>query len=158
MNPKQRVSRRSACRTGIAAAVLPMVAGSGPAEAALRSKRPGETLVVYLGGDYWHNGITQEIELRRTLADTNWRLVFAKHDRFVTPELLADTDLFIMLRTSAPNFLGYTTETLVEDRPLCRVFTTEQEDAIIDNIRGRGMGFLALLPPATSHTWISSGT
>ncbi len=144
MNFKERISRRSACRMGAAAAVVPMVTGINPVEAAIRPKRPGETLVLYLGGDYWHNGMTQEIELRRTLADTGWRLVFANQDCFVTPEVLAATDLLIMLRTSSPNFLGYTPETLVEDRPTCKVFTAEQEDAIIDNIRGRGMGFVAM--------------
>ena len=143
MSNVKSMNRRRILKTGIAS----IITASFPRadiDAAIRPKAKGEIKVIYLGGDFWHNGITQEIEMRRTFSNTDWRLIFAHHDQFITPEVLKDTDLFIMLRTTASNFLGYTADGLVENRPRCRVLTEEQEDAIIDNVVNRGMGFLAL--------------
>ena len=82
--------------------------------------------------------------MKETFSKSGWRLQFAHHDRFVTPEVLSDTDLLIVTRTTAQNFLAWSEDGLVEDRPVCEVFTEKQNDAIIDNILNRGMGFMAL--------------
>ncbi len=139
----KKPSRRNVIKAGIASIASATVA-IPQAQAAISPKAIGETKVIYDGGDMWHNGITQEMLLKQTLEKTGWRLIFTHHDQFVTPKVLSDTDLLIVTRTGSPNYLAWSTEGLVENRPQCKVFTAEQEDAIIDNIVNRGMGFLAL--------------
>jgi len=138
-----KTTRRKIIKTWIASIVAAAFTKQ-QSKAAIRPKARGETKVVYLGGDVWHNGIAQERFLGETLSKSSWRLLFTHHDRFITPEVLSDTDLLIVTRTGSPNFLAWSTEGLVENRPICEVLTNEQDDAIIDNIVNRGMGFMAL--------------
>ncbi|MBN1291162.1 MAG: ThuA domain-containing protein [Candidatus Latescibacteria bacterium] len=107
-------------------------------------KKPGETRVIFLVGDYWHNGVTQEKNWRHVLGPSGFRLMFAQGSRFVTPEALEQTDLFIVARYAKANSLGFSGDEIVEKRMEELPFLTdEREQAIIDNVN-RGMGLLAM--------------
>jgi len=107
-------------------------------------KTEGVTNVLFLVGDYWHNPITQEKNWQDVLRHTGWRLRFARATRFVTPEALADTDLFVVARYAKTNNLGWSPDEIVESRDDEEAFLTdERESAIIENVR-RGMGLLAM--------------
>ena len=141
MNLQNTISRRSVLKTG----TISFAAGtvfSGNIFAAL--KNPGETRVLFLVGDYWHNGVAQESHWRRVLADTGWRLMFAQSSQFVTPNALDNADLFVVARYAGPDSLGWTPEGIIEERPKPAPFMTdEQQDTIVKNVR-RGMGLLSM--------------
>jgi type 1 glutamine amidotransferase len=110
----------------------------------LAEKSPGETRVIFLVGDYWHNPITQEKNWRNVLYPTGWRLLFAQATRFVTPEALGMADLFVVSRYAKANNLGFSPDMFAEDRlPEEQFLTMEREAAIIENVE-RGMGLLAM--------------
>ena len=133
-------------------ASLAATAASIP-EAFTAPKAPGETKVIYFGGDYIHNGVGQERYLRQTFSKSGWRMLFAQASRFITPEVLADTDLFMLNRIGDTDAQGFSTLGLVEERPEPDPFLTpEMENAIIDNVRNRGMGFIALHCTAGNST------
>jgi len=121
-------------------------AGTPAAEAALEPKRPGETKVVAVMGDYWHNGVAQELEVRKLFSPKkDWRVVFVRASRFFTPELLADTDLLITARYNGRDSIGWSPEGLVDTlKEGDLLWTDENVGAIIENVRNRGMGYLAL--------------
>ena len=130
--------------------VLKMLAASGAAAAvssgsfAAEKKRPGETRVLFLIGDYWHNAVTQEKNWQYVLDKAGWRLMFAQGARFVTPEVLAETDLFVVSRYFKANSLGFSPDEIVERRLDEIPFLTEEcEETIIGNVK-RGMGLLAM--------------
>jgi type 1 glutamine amidotransferase len=140
-NPHSTLSRRGALAAGLSSFVAAIPARSVQAV----PKAPGETKVIYFGGDYVHNGVAQELGIRETFSATGWRIFFAQASRFITPAELADTDLLIMTRTGVTDVLGFSTLGLIEKRPAPDPFLPpETEEALIDNIRTRGMGFLAL--------------
>ncbi|MBT4502435.1 MAG: hypothetical protein HOC74_32170 [Gemmatimonadetes bacterium] len=115
------------------------------ANSPISPKLPGETRVVFFGGDYIHNGVGQERYLRETLAPTGWRLFSIRASRFLTPELLAETDLLMLARVGEFDAEGFSGEGLVEERPDPDPFLPpETERAIVDNVIERGMGFVAL--------------
>ena len=125
-----------AVATGVVAVENPLLA----------AKAPGEVRIVYLGGDYWHNGMMQERNIRGIFGNTpaNWRLFFAQTARTVTPEVLADTDLFMLCRYAGEDTQGFSTDEMVEHRPDATPFMTDElETAIINNVN-RGMGFISL--------------
>ncbi len=136
-----RMTRRRALAAGTAfaaAAVAPFSGWGAP-------KRPGETRVVFLVGDYFHNPVTQEKNWRSILRPTGWTLLFAQDTRFVTPELLATADLFVESRYAKTNSLGWDHGAEVADERMDEVvfLTDEREASIIENVR-RGMGLLAM--------------
>ncbi len=105
-------------------------------------KKAGEVRVIVLAGDYWHNGLMYESHWRRILGVTGWNLLFAQSAKFITPEVLNNTDLFIFGRYGGGN-PGFSTDELVEERPESAPWMTdEQEDAIIENVTKRGMGLM----------------
>ena len=107
-------------------------------------KTSGEIRVLFLVGDYWHNGMAQESHWRNVLGPTGWKLLFAQSSQFVTPQTLKQADLLVVARYSGPDSIGWSSEGIVEDRPTPAPFMTEeQETAIIDNVQ-RGMGLLAM--------------
>ncbi len=139
MNVQNNPSRRKILKTGLAAlgasTVLSPKGFAAP-------KKPGEVRVLFLFGDYWHNGMTQEIHWRRILGVTGWRLLFAQTSRAVTPEILAETDLFVFSRYAGIDYPAWSGAEIVETRPAGEVWMSdEQEDAIIENVH-RGMGLL----------------
>jgi len=143
----EKTTRRHVLKSGITtlAASAAVVSDAG---AALRPKRPGETKVVYLGGDQLHNGFGQEFSIRYNFRDTGWRIISTTDARNVTPELLRDTDLMIVTRWGGPIF-GWTFGPLVEERPSLTdrddgYMSDELETAIVDNVLNRGMGFMSL--------------
>ena len=132
--------RRTVLKTGIA--TLGAAAASQNMFAA--PKNPGETRVLFLVGDYWHNGVAQESHWRNVLSQTGWRLMFAQSSQFVTPNALKQADLFVVARYAGPDSLGWTPKGVIEQRPEPSPWMTdEQEDAIVANVR-RGMGLLSM--------------
>lgn len=99
--------------------------------------------IVALMGDYWHNPIALETHVReifRNVAD----IYFCQASRFLTPELIKDADLLVTERWDGADSQGWNPEGVVLSRPEPDKFMTdEQEEAIIHNIRERGMGWLA---------------
>lgn len=139
-------SRRSLLKKGIGTLAAATVITP---EAFASYKAPGEVRVVFLGGDFYHNPVTQEQTWRRVFGPTDWRLMFAQDSAFVTPELLSKADLFVMTRymtdTQKTNFsLGFSSGQIVEERAVPSYFMTDElERAIIANVE-RGMGLLSL--------------
>ena len=86
----KKLTRRNMLKSGIAS-----VAGTAVSANSLFAswKAPGETRVVILGGDFYHNGIMQEQSWRRVLGAANWRLMFAQDSNLITPEVLEKADL-----------------------------------------------------------------
>lgn len=126
------------------------------ANAALRPKAPGETRVVALFGTTGtNNGVGHEIRIRRIFeTKKDWRLIFVRADKFFTPELISDADMLIMCRDGSSHPIDYfTPDSGVADSlvPGSSVWTEKNVSAIIDNVRNRGMGLLAL------HNTIRSG-
>ena len=81
---RKKPSRRTIFKTGIAS----LVATTLTSKQALASwKAPGETRVILLGGDFYHNALAQEQTWRRVLDVTNWRLMFAQDSDFITPDV-----------------------------------------------------------------------
>ncbi len=133
-------TRRMALKTGFAA----LATGAAFSSDVFASpKMPGETRVIFLVGDYWHNGVAQESHWRGILGPTGWRLLFAQSSQFVTPEAISRADLFVSARYAGPDSLGFTPDGVVEDRPTPAPWMTDaQENAIAENVRSRGMGVL----------------
>jgi len=117
------------------------------ASAAVMPRRPGETKVVaFMGGDYGHNPISLEMHVRRLFASKkDWRVVFVRASRFFTPELISDADLLITSRHSRPDDIDWRGEGLVDSMDKGELFwNDENAAAIVDSVKNRGMGFLAL--------------
>jgi len=132
-------SRRKFLKTGLTS----LAATTASAKSILDApKKPGEVRVLFLVGDYWHNAETQEIHWRKVLGPTGWRLLFAQSSRFVTPEVLSKTDLFVFCRYGGPAWQGWSGEEIVEVRPTGAPWMTDElEEAIVENVN-RGMGLL----------------
>ncbi len=145
MNIPEKTTRRTALKAGLTTLAATAL-GTNPLHAA---KTLGETRVIFLVGDYFHNGIAQEHHWRRVLGSTGWRLLFAQDSQFVTPEVLADADLFVMTRyataTQDVNVSpGWSPDGIIESWPSPTDFMTNaQENAIVSNVR-RGMGLLSI--------------
>lgn len=143
----ENITRRNALKTGLATVAASTVAING-SFAAVKPKKKGEIRVVYLGGDQLHNGFTQEFSLRYTFKDTGWAFLSTTNAMNVTPELLKDTDLLIITRWGGPVF-AWETGPIIDHRKSLEVrddgyMSAELEDAIVDNVVNRGMGFMGL--------------
>jgi type 1 glutamine amidotransferase len=143
METRTDPSRRAVINTALAALTGAALASS-PAAA---QKAPGETRVLFLVGDYYHNGAMQEYAWRSVLKNTGWRLMFAQEPSFITPEVMASADLYVMGRyatsTQPSNIsLGWSPDKIVEKRPAPEVFMTPEHEAmLVKNVR-RGMGLI----------------
>src|SRR5512140_194408 len=95
MSIQNSVSRRSLLGKGIASAVAAgVITPTGWAETPeeLPRKAPGETRVLFLGGDNLHNFMAQEPALRNIAERAGW-VFFSVHDaRYLTPDLIASSD------------------------------------------------------------------
>ena len=142
---RKKTSRRNIIKTGLATMASAAVI-TPKAHAALRPKAKDEIQVVYLGGDQLHNYIQQVSTMRSICNNAGWRLLYTYDNFSVTPELLSETDLFIYTRWEG--FVGRW-----ESQPI--VDTTEKVsrtdysydellENIMDNVKNRGMGFMAL--------------
>lgn len=144
MQKRQTVSRRTVLKTGAAAAAAGMMAT--PIQA-VPPRQPGETRVVFLVGDIWHNPIMQENHWRRLLGPTGWRLMFAQSAQFITPAVLDEADLFVFARYEGGDSLAWSPDRFVEDRsgnPSSYFMSEEIEDAIVENVTERGMGLMPI--------------
>ena len=147
MDKLKKPSRRKVLKTGLASlATAGVMTQKG--HAALKPKAPGETKVVAIMGDYWHSPIAQEFHVRDIFSSLkDWRVYFVRASRFLTKELLSDTDLLITGRYSGADAMGWSTDGIVDAVPPRnndRYMTKEHEEAIYDNIVNRGMGYLAV--------------
>lgn len=143
MSVKRKTSRRAALKSGVAAiaagAVLPHAA-----QAKVSPKKKGETKVVYLGGDQLHNGLGQYQSLRSVFASAGWRFMWTQDARYVTPELISDADLLVITRWGGA-IQGWSPDPIIEEPPSNDGYMSEElEEAIVDNVTNRGMGFMAL--------------
>jgi len=138
------LKRRGFLQAGMATITAAAVPVS--THAALKPKQPGETKVVCVMGDYSHNPIMMESELRRIFEPKkDWRLIFVKASRYFTPELISDADLLVTCRYAGRDSMAWSNEPLVDSMSAGDMFwTDDQVAAIIDNVKTRGMGFLAL--------------
>ena len=138
-------SRRTVLKTGLASiaassVVVPTV------KAAVRPKAPGETKIVAVMGDYWHPAVSQEHHVRGIFSSKkDWIIYFVQASRYFTPELISDADLFISARYGGRDSIGWSTDPVVVDRPQGdKIWTDEQTEALFDNVRSRGMGWMAV--------------
>lgn len=142
MTSRIPTTRRKAFQTGLSALAAAAVTSC---DALTLPKTTGETRVLYLGGDYIHNGVGQELFLRQTFSKSGFHLMFAQASHFITPDVLRKTDLFIMSRLGTHDVLGFSPSGIVGNRPAPDVFLPrETEDALVENVLERGMGFIAL--------------
>ncbi len=108
--------------------------------------RNGIRVVAFMGGDYNHNSIPMEINLREIFAEKkDWRITFVRSSKYFTPELIASADLLVTSRGAGTDPIAWSAsglaDTLTEGGP---VWTEENIRAITRGVRERGMGFLAL--------------
>ncbi len=143
------VSRRTVCALG-ATALATSITGIGLGQ--VPAKGSNETRVVFYGGNYWHNGVVYERHCREVFGDTGWRLLFPQSSKFVTPELLETTDLFINVKEEGLDVPGFSPDGIVEKRDEPAMFMTdEQEDSIVSNVRNRGMGLFCMHSSTRHH-------
>ncbi|MFC1692277.1 ThuA domain-containing protein [Candidatus Latescibacterota bacterium] len=141
-----RQRRRRFINTGIAS-LAAAVAGTPEAESAPRPKAPGETrIVAMMAHDNLHNGVSQEVSIRNVFKSKNdWRIIFVRGSKFFTPDLISDADLLITARTGIADPIDLYPDAVSDTaEPGARLWTDENVKAIIDNVKNRGMGFLAL--------------
>jgi type 1 glutamine amidotransferase len=140
----KKPSRRLILNAGIAA-----LATAGSASSSPQQGNPRAARVLFLVGDYHHNGAMQAYAWRNLLKSTGWRLMFAQSPSFITPEVMADADLYVLCRyasdTQPTNIsLGWSPEKIVETRPEPDVFMSPEHEAmIVKNVRW-GMGLVAV--------------
>jgi hypothetical protein len=140
---EHKQTRRNILTSGCAS-LFAMSITPSTSDTIIKTKKVGETKVVYLGGDQLHNGFGQELAIRSIFGATGWRLLFTTDARYVTPELISDTDLLIITRWGGA-ISGWVPGPIVEEpRPSDGYLSPELESAIIDNVKNRGMGFLSL--------------
>ena len=140
----KRPSRRKVLKTGLAS--LATAAVTTPmAKAAIPKKGRGETKIVAVMGDYWHPAIAQETHVRRIFSSLNsWKIYFVVASRFLTEELLSDADLLISARYGGSDSIAWSPDPVIVTRPKPdRIWSDEHVSAIIDNVRNRGMGWMA---------------
>jgi len=149
-------------RRGVLRAGLPFTAAATAAvpvaNAALRPKAPGETKVVAIFGTTdRHNGIGHEVHVRHIFeSKKDWRLIFVRANRMFSPQLISDADLLLVCRDGSPDPIdltaedGFLSDTMVQGAAL---WTDENVNAIIDNVKNRGMGLLAIHNTVLCGNW-----
>ena len=143
MKKSRNTSRRTMIKSGITAIASSVILDSHTSYAAVRPKATGETKIVYLGGDQLHNGMGQRQELRSVFSETGWRILFVTDARYVTPELISDADLLMITRWGGA-IEGWCDEPVQEGTVSDDGYMSDElEEAIVDNVINRGMGFMA---------------
>ena len=143
----EKTTRRRIIKTGLASLVSTAIVPT-KTQAALpkdiRPKADGETKVVFLGGDVLHNFSAQEPAIRRMCEQAGWRVQTVQDARFVTPELIHDADLLIIQRWMG-SLPGWVQGPIFEEAPPQDGYMSDElADAIVDNVKNRGMGFMSL--------------
>lgn len=105
-------------------------------------------IVAIFGITDWNNGVGHEIAIRSLFASKkDLQLLCVRANKFFTPALISDADLLITCRAGGADPIDFFTEgggvadRLVQGGTL---WTDANVNAIIDNVRNRGMGLLAL--------------
>lgn len=147
MSTQKKTSRRTALKAGLAAAASAAIItpdGHAALPHEIKPKAPGEKRAVFLGGDVLHNFRAQEPAVRRICERAGCK-VYSVHDaRFVTPELISDADILLIQRWLG-SLPGWVPGPVYEEAPpQDHYMTDELEDAIVDNVKNRGMGFVSL--------------
>ena len=103
-------------------------------------------IVAMVAHDFYHNGVAQELSIRGILKGReDWDIIFARASALVTPDLLKDADLLITARTGIRDPIDLTTNPLAAEAvPGDILWRDDVVQAIVDGVRQRGMGFLAL--------------
>ena len=140
-------SRRNVLKAGLAsmaagAIITPEGHSAMPGD--IGPKAPDETWAMFLGGDQLHNFAAQEPSLRRICESMGMKF-FAVHDsRYLTTELINQADVLMIQRWDG-SVEGWVAGPIYVEAPTRDNFLTEEmADAIIDNVKNRGMGFLSL--------------
>ncbi len=120
---------------------------STEATAAELQKQPGEIkIVAVIGHDVWHNGVAAEVGIRRVFASKkDWRIIAVRSSSAFTADLIADADLLITSKASVPDHIELGSGLIAESaEPGGLFWNNENINAIIDNVRNRGMGLIPL--------------
>jgi len=110
----------------------------------LLNKPAGETRVLFLGGDNLHNFLAQEPALRSIAETAGWKF-YSLHDaRYITPPLLATVDLLMIERWTGgqPGYVPGPIQTKAGTSD--GYMSPELENAIVDNVANRGMGYISV--------------
>ncbi len=137
-------SRRAVLKTGVAGIAS---AAAVPAAGAMTLKKaPGETKIVAIMGDYWHPQVSQESHVRRIFSPRkDYRVYFVLASSRLNAELLADADLLITARYGGRDDMTWSPEPVVVERPAGdQIWTDDHVAVITDNVRNRGMGWMAV--------------
>ncbi len=139
------IDKKAFAGAGIAVAA----AFSSETEAAPMAKTAGETKVVVVTGmTEFNNGISHELCIRKIFeSKRDWRLIFVRNNSAFSPKLIADADLLITCRAEGtdPIDLSAAGSGLSDKVVAGKSFWTELNiNAIIDNVKNRGMGLIAL--------------
>lgn len=148
MELSDKGEKKGALGSSLSAAGIALAAVS-EATAAARPKKTGETKVVALFGmTERYNGIGHEIHIRAIFeSKKDWRFVFVRANKLFTPDLIGDADLFIVCRDSGTDPIdlftevGGIAETII---PGGTLWTDANITAIMENVRNRGMGLIAM--------------
>lgn len=139
---KKKHSRRNILKTGFATAAAAVVTAHG-SQAEIRQKQPGETkIVAALGYDSMHNGIGYEIHIRSIFrSKKDWHIIFCRRGETFTPGLISDADLVMIQLFGGQDHDAISGTFKSSSKP---AWTDENVEAIIDNVRNRGMGLMAV--------------
>ena len=147
MDERNILSRRAIIKSGFAGLASAGILTSGgharkPEE--IGKKKAGDTKAVYLGGDVLHNFMAQEPALRSICEGLGMKF-YAIHDsRYCTPAFIGDADVLMIERWDGPQ-PGWVPGPIHEEEPTDDDFLSEElADAIIDNVKTRGMGFVSI--------------
>ena len=148
MDLTNKVKKQRVLKVSSASLAMATVTASN-ASAVIKPKAPGETKVVAVFGTTdWNNGLGHEIWIRKIFASKkDWRLICVRANKLFTPQLISDADLLITCRAGGADPIdlfrkdGGIADKLVQGSSL---WTDANVRAIIDNVRNRGMGLLAL--------------
>lgn len=137
-------SRRNVLKTGLA--TLAGTAAAPSIRAAVPKKAQGETKIVCVMGDYWHPAASQEQHMRQIFSKgENYKVYFVLSSSYLTAKLLSDADLFISARYGGGDSPAWSPDPVVSERPKGdQIWTDEHIDALYDNVKNRGMGWLAV--------------
>ena len=140
------ISRRAALETGLASAAAILTStGFAATPEDVPKKAPGETRVLFLGGDELHNFATQEQGLRSICEKAGWTFFSAHDARYITAPLVASTDLMMIERWSGGGVLGWVPGPIqIQGATEDNYMSPELENLIVGNVVNRGMGFLSI--------------
>ena len=147
MSSNKKSNRRKFLKAGlvtVASATVSTSDSSGALPEDIKPKASGETRIVFLGGDGLHNFSAQEPALRGICERAGWNVLSVHDARYVTPALVETTDLLIIQRWMG-SLPGWVPGPIFEKAPEGDGYMSDElADAIIDNVKNRGMGLMSL--------------